>query len=190
MNSTKIFASLLLAATICAGTAEARTVGGVTFPDTVQQAGQTLELNGIGKRVFALIVDGYASALYVPKPAHTADAILAEQGPKLLYTQFLHSASVNQIRDEYTSVYNKYCSNHPCSAASKQTFDKVLASVQPVKSGDTASYLMDDGNLTLSVNGKTVLTAHDPEYVHGMLDSLLGAASPTSGYRNGLLGNN
>ncbi|MCQ8279222.1 chalcone isomerase family protein [Acetobacteraceae bacterium KSS8] len=190
MTFNKLFAALALTAMLGAGAAQARTVGGVTFPDTVQQAGQTLELNGIGKRVFALIVDGYASALYVPKPAHTAEAILAEPGPKLLYTQFLHAASVNQIRNEYKSVYNSYCSNHACSAASKQTFDKILASVQPVKSGDTASYLIDDGNLTLSINGRTVVTAHDPEYVHGMLDSLLGAASPTAGYRNGLLGNN
>lgn len=57
------------------------TIDGITFQDTVQVAGQTLQLNGAGKRV-RIIVDVYAMGLYVPKVDSSASALIPGAGPR------------------------------------------------------------------------------------------------------------
>lgn len=57
------------------------TIDGITFQDTAQVAGQTLQLNGAGKRV-RVIVDVYAMGLYVPKVDSSASALIPGAGPR------------------------------------------------------------------------------------------------------------
>lgn len=57
------------------------TIDGITFQDTAQVAGQTLQLNGAGKRV-RIIVDVYAMGLYVPKVDSSASALIPGAGPR------------------------------------------------------------------------------------------------------------
>lgn len=168
--------------------AQARTVGGATFPDTMTIGGKTLVLSGAGKRVMFAIVDVYASALYLARPATTLEAVLAEPDPKVLVTKYLHDASVAQTQQEYNLIYNRYCGANPCTAAGRASFEKVLAAVTPSKVGQTTTYVLDDGTVTMSKDGQQLLTFHDPEYEHGMLASIVGPSSPTPGLRAGLLG--
>jgi hypothetical protein len=56
-------------------------IDGITFQDTAQVAGQTLQLNGAGKRV-RIIVDVYAMGLYVPKVDSSASALIPGAGPR------------------------------------------------------------------------------------------------------------
>ena len=56
-------------------------IDGINFQDTAQVAGQTLQLNGAGKRV-RIIVDVYAMGLYVPKADSSATALIQGPGPR------------------------------------------------------------------------------------------------------------
>lgn len=56
-------------------------VDGITFQDTVQVGGQSLQLNGAGKRV-RIIIDVYAMGLYTAAPSHEASSLLKSTGAK------------------------------------------------------------------------------------------------------------
>lgn len=56
-------------------------VDGIAFQGTVQVGGQSLQLNGAGKRV-RFIVDVYAMGLYTAAPSHEASALLKSSGAK------------------------------------------------------------------------------------------------------------
>jgi hypothetical protein len=190
MMLKKIISAATLAVSLAgvSATADARTVGGATFPDSMTVDGKTLVLSGAGKRVMFAIVDVYASALYLSQPATTVDAVLAEPDPKVLVTKYLHDASVAQTQQEYNLIYNRYCGANTCTPAGRASFEKVLAAVTASKVGQTTTYVLDNGTVTMSKDGQQVLTFHDPEYEHGMLASIVGPSSPTPGLRAGLLG--
>jgi len=76
---------------------QARTVSGVTVPDRVQVAGHELVLNGAGTRT-KFFFDIYVCALYLPKPATSMPAVLAEPGPKRILMHFVfHKVTRSQL---------------------------------------------------------------------------------------------
>ena len=115
--------------------------------------------------------------------------MVAEPGLKALLTTYLHDATVSQTHAEYRGIYNSFCSNAACSHRTSASFQRVLNSVTPIKSGDTSTYVIDNGTITISCNNQIVLTLADPEYAKGFLAALTGPASPTTACRDGLLGN-
>ena len=164
------------------------TIGGTTFPDSVTLAGQTLRLNGAGVRVFFAIVNGYASALYVRSPTRSSADLLAEANPKILMTRFLHAASVDQLRREFANVHDRYCARNACTPAGEDDYRRMVANLSPVTKNETATYVMTDTGFEVMRDDKPVLTISDPGYGRVFLAAIVGATSPTPGYRNGLLG--
>lgn len=187
--ATALLACLALASpALDIAPALARTPSGVSFPASRTVDGVTLQLNGAGTRTVSYFVDAYASALYLRTPARSTEAVLAEPDPKLLLTTYLHDATVSQTHAEYKRIYNSYCESATCTPQSRASFQRVLDAVTPIKTGDTSSYVIDKGTLTIGHNDQTVLTISDPEYAKGFLAALTGPSSPTSAYRDGLLG--
>ena len=187
-NFSLFACAALLTAGLVTGAAVARTPNGVSFPPSKTVDGATLALNGTGTRTVSYFLDAYASALYLRMPAHTVQAVLAEPGPKMLITKYLHDATVAQTDTEYKAIYNKFCSSNPCSHQSYASFQRVLDAVTPIHVGDSSSYVIDNGTLTISRNDRTVLTLRDPEYARGFLAAITGPSAPTAEYADGLLG--
>jgi hypothetical protein len=188
--STSVTAAAGLGITLILGSvgAQAKTVDGVTFPPSMSQDGKTLVLNGVGTRTISYFLDVYVSALYLTTSASTLDAVLAEPDPKVLVTHYLHDATPDQTKSEYTAIYNRFCATTACSAQSHVSFQKVLDSVTPTHVGDYSTYVIENGTLTVSKDGKPVLTVHDADYARGFLAAVLGSASPSAEYRQGMLG--
>lgn len=178
----------LLASPAAFAVSSAATAGGVSFPETFPAGGQTLKLNGAGVRVFFAIVKGYASALYVQQPTHDPAALLGEPDPKVLFTEFLHAASVAQLRREFANVHDHYCAKNPCPPANEASYQAMLAHLTPVSRGETATYIITGAGVEVLRDDKPVFTVDNPDYGRAFLAALVGTTSPTPGYRAGLLG--
>ena len=175
-------------ADVTVGARAAVTVDTATFPTHFQADGQTLTLNGVGTRVVFLVVRAYATGLYLVRPAHTLDAVLASPGPKAILTDFLHDASAAQMRGESDTLHRRYCAVQACPAADQAAYDAFVASFRPVHAGETQLIVVTDAGVDISRDGASV--AHIPNRLFGqnLLRSLLGPSAPTRRYRNGLLG--
>lgn len=183
---TMLAATVMLAVPLAAhATVKA---GDAVFPDTFPAEGQTLRINGAGVRVFFHIVDGYATALYVAQPAHTPEAVIDGPNPKVIYTEFLHSASLSQIRSEYNDIHESYCAHETCNPTDEASYKEFVAHLQPAASGQTQTILITDRGVTVSRNNQPVVTIDNPSFGKDLVRSLVGPASPTAAYRNGLLG--
>jgi len=80
-------------------------VSGIKFADTVTVAGQTLQLNGAGKRV-RIIVDVYAMGLYVPKAENDAASLL-RAGPKSVQIVLMRDLSGEDFAEAMTKGFNQ-----------------------------------------------------------------------------------
>ncbi|NPD65812.1 hypothetical protein HN018_15005 [Lichenicola cladoniae] len=177
-------------AMLCQGEpAAAATKAGVTMPDTMEVAGKTLLLNGIGVRSFTLLhIRGYIAALYLPQKTTSPAEALAEVGPKALFMQFVRGAPADKVHDLYVESSRNYCTKHTCTEADKAAFDKLLGTVQTVKPGDRTGFIVTDIGVQVLFNGKQLTTIDDPKFGYTILDSDLGTTSPSAELRDGLLG--
>ncbi|NBD21541.1 hypothetical protein GTZ97_12790 [Aquabacterium fontiphilum] len=81
-------------------------VSGIKFNDTVSVAGQTLQLNGAGKRV-RIIVDVYAMGLYVPKVENDAAALMRGPGPKSVQIVLMRDLSGEDFAEAMIKGFNQ-----------------------------------------------------------------------------------
>jgi hypothetical protein len=110
LNTTSI-SRLFLLFTIsltlsCAPAWAGRDVRGITFADSSQVGGQTLQLNGAGVRV-KVIVDVYAAGLYLPRRESTASSILDMAGPKSMHVVLLRDLTGEDFADAMMKGFRK-----------------------------------------------------------------------------------
>lgn len=185
----RLAAAALLVAVATTGAAQAAVkVDGTVFPDTLMADGRTLALNGVGVRVFFHIVDGYATALYLARPAHTEAAVIATPNPKAVLSTFFHAASIGQVRDESAGIHRRFCAATACSASDQASYATFMSHLAPAHPGETQLIVVTDTGVDIIRDNQKILTIPDPAFGQNLIRSLLGAASPTAHYRNGLLG--
>jgi len=83
------------------------TVASRTIPRTVTVGGRTLPLNGAGVRYYAIFFRVYVGALYLPKPARTARAALAEHGPYRIAMYFLRGVGHGDLVSAWRSGFRR-----------------------------------------------------------------------------------
>ncbi|GAA4477456.1 chalcone isomerase family protein [Gluconacetobacter asukensis] len=170
-----------------AGHADTR-VGGAVFPDDLKIGNTSLKLNGVGLRVFYHLVDGYATGLYLVSPAHDGKTIAEGPNPKVIYTEFLHDAPLERVKDEYDSIHARYCKLYACSAQNEASYAAFTGHLAAAKRGEAQLILVTDQGVSMQRNGVVVASIADPSFGVGLVQSLLSAAAPTEGFRDGLLG--
>ncbi len=168
--------------------ARARTLDGVTMPDTVAAAGETLRLNGLGLRRFTMLrIHGYVAGLYVPQVAREAQTILAEAGTKLLRLHFLHAAGVGRVQDQLREQHASICADG-CPKSDDDAFAALLHTARPVKPGDVTTYVYGPGGLQVLFNDQSLAVIPDIDFARRMLAGMIGAHPPSAELRDGLLG--
>ena len=166
----------------------ARTLAGVTMPDTMTVQGTLLQLNGMGLRTFTVLrIQGYVAGLYVAEPAHRAQAIMDGPGIKLLRIQFVRSASIGRIQDELRQGRRKICADG-CPQANDAAFAQLLDTVRPVKPGDTTTYVFGPLGLQVLFNEKSLATIQNVDFSRRLLGGMVGSHPPSEVLRDGLLG--
>src|SRR6185369_8424861 len=84
-----LFGAVLMAAAP-ASPVHAATLAGVTLPDKVDVAGQSLVLNGLALRS-KFFIKVYVGGLYLAHKEHDAAKVLAEDAPRRMVLSFLYS---------------------------------------------------------------------------------------------------
>ena len=121
----------------------AKKVGGVTLPDSLEVAGQSLVLNGAGRRT-KTILKLYVGALYLPAESNDANAIIQADEPMAIQLNILSGLlSKKKMKAALIDGFNKSTGGN--TAPIQVGIDKLLA-------------LMDD---TISKRDVYVL-AYDP----------------------------
>jgi hypothetical protein len=142
--------------------AQAAQYEGQEFPDTLQLSGATLQLNGVGAKVFVMRYSAYLGALYLPHKAGTPDAIYAQAGPKRMELRitipFVKDVSTQEFVKAINKGVERNCSEAEQAAVAERVkqFNATIGEVGRVKKGDVLAidYLPAQGGTVLSVNGK------------------------------------
>lgn len=141
---------LVLAALLAAGLAQAREVGGVKMPDTLELHGKRLSLAHMALKE-KLFFDIYVWGLYMEQIPHLEAEAIAANSVKRLHFRFLRTIR----RDQLVGAFRKGLSTNPAlsSAPMQQEMEKLLQSLKDVSKGDSLvlTYLPDAG---LEVSGE------------------------------------
>ena len=152
---------LLLAAVLTAPStsqAAAKTIAGYTFPATITEGGQTLELVGAGLRS-KWFVKVYAIGVYQKTNTRTANHLINSNEPKVLWLHMLRGISGDKMRDGIDDGIKDNVS----AATRKQIaplVDKLKRSMPPklTNKADIRFAYTPGAGITLSFNKRTKAT--------------------------------
>lgn len=181
--------AILLAYVWVSSAATAATLGGATLPDSYSADGQPLVLNGIGLRTLTIFrVKAYIAGLYLPRPSHDAQQILASPGPKVVMLKFLHSGSKEQIEKQFREGEAKNCGAGGCAASDQADFEKLVAAAPPVEVGDTSTYIFTQKRVRVLANNRLIADFANPDLAYHLLAGFIGAHPPSDDLRDHMLG--
>ncbi len=142
-----------LAASLTAGGASAREVGGVNLADTASVAGRELVLNGAGVRKRA-IFSVYVGSLYVPEKAASAPAVLAK-APRRIQLNLLRNLSADQLIGALMEGLKENTTATELQAIAVQTGEMaaIMKSFGQAKEGSVVTLDFVDGATKIGLNG-------------------------------------
>lgn len=185
----KLFPALACCWLASAAPGAAATLAGVTLPDSLPVEGQTLALNGIALRSLTIFnVKVYVAGLYLARPSHDAQQILASPGPKAIMLQFLHSGSKAEVEKEYRLGEANNCGDGSCDPADKGDFERLIAAAPAVKPGDTSTYIFTGKGVRVLANNVQIAEFANKDLALRLLSGFIGAHPPSEDLRQHLLG--
>lgn len=166
-------------------------IDGIPFQDTVQVGGQSLQLNGAGKRV-RFIINVYAMGLYTAAPSHEASALLKSSGAKSIRIVLMRDLT----GEDFAKAMEKgMAENHSASelAALQSRLDELSAAMHSF--GKIAKGTVVDLNLVPGA-GVRVLVNGQPrtkdipgeDFYAGIMRIWLGASAVDKDLKADLLG--
>lgn len=185
IGSWSLIAALMITA---GGAAYAGEKAGVTMPDTMQVAGKTLTLNGLGVREATILnIDVYVAGLYLEKVSSDPAQILASDQVKRLVLRFKRDVDRGKIVDAWDEGYEK---NATVPREKIKTQIAALDSwMRDFKDGDmlTFTFLPGQGvEVHLGATRAGLLPGDD--FARSTLAIWLGSKPPNKGLKKGLLG--
>lgn len=181
--------ALLLACLWLSAAAQAATLGGATLPDNYMADGQTLVLNGVGLRTLTIFrVKVYIAGLYLQRPSHDAQQILASPGPKVVVLKFLHSGSKEQIEKQFREGEEKNCGDGSCAKSDQADFEKLVAAAPAVEVGDTSTYIFTPKRVRVLANNRVIGDFANADLSYHLLAGFIGARPPSEDLRDHMLG--
>lgn len=165
--------------------AHAKTVQGVTFPDTATVGGQSVTLNGMGVRVAYIFVKVYVAGLYLATPTHDASAAIQTDAPKRMLLQFLrevtHDEMANAMREGFA---------HTAGPSLQPQVDQFAGFfTQPLVTGSQASFDYVPGTgTTVTIGGQAKGTIAGADFMRALWGIWLGDKPADAGLKASLLG--
>ncbi|MFT7775831.1 chalcone isomerase family protein [Roseateles sp.] len=188
-----IVAALLAATGLCGGGAQAQAVevANVKYEQTLDLAGQKLQLNGAGIR-YKFVVKVYTAGLYLTHKAGTTQEVLATPGPKRIHIQMLRDIDGNELGKLFTKGIEANVTRDEFAKSINGVLklSEVFASRKQLNSGENFSvdYVPGIGS-TVLLNGKPIgETIKEPEFFSALLRIWLGDKPADDGLKDSLLG--
>jgi hypothetical protein len=165
-------------------------LAGVNYPATLKVEGTPLILNGSGIS-YRAVAKVYTVALYVPKKADKADAILAINGPKQLRFVMLQSMRI----DEFGKLITAGVENNSSRAQffgmipAIRTMGEQFSRIKRMAIGDvfTIEWVPKRGTVFYVNEQPAGLPIQDPEFFNAILRVWLGKTPPSQGLKDALL---
>jgi hypothetical protein len=180
---------LVIAATLCLtlGAARAGSKDGVTLPDSVQVAGKTLVLNGMGTREATVFnVNVYVAGLYLEAKSQDEKAILKADGPKQLDMVFVRDVDKDDIQEAMAEGFKK---NGGDMNALKDRLAKFNGWMSDMKKKDVMTFTYDPAKgTTVKVKGQEKGTIEGADFGAAVFGNFIGPKPPNGGLKKGLLG--
>jgi len=185
-----VLGAALAVASLLLAPAFAAEVEGVKLADTVQLGGADLALNGAGvrTRVFFKV---YVGALYLQKKAGSADAVLADAGPKRVAMHLLRDLTAEQL---FTALKEGLADNHSPDQVAKfepqvQQMEKIFFAIKSAKKGDAImlDYLPRAGT-RIVVNSAEKGTVAGEDFYRALLRIWLGEKPVDASLKKAMLG--
>lgn len=183
--------SLLLAAGVVAalaGTAAAGEKAGVKMPDTVDVAGKSLKLNGMGLREATMLnIDVYVAGLYLETVSSDPAVILKPGQVKRLVLRFVRDVDRDDILEAWTDGFK---GNAPVKLATIQAgINQLNGWMKDFKDGDRLTFTdVPTEGLTVDINGTKKGTIAGDDFARSLFAIWLGPKPPTSDLKKGMLG--
>jgi hypothetical protein len=171
---------LTLAAPVVAGE-----VAGVTLPDTVDVAGQTLRLNGAGLRT-RFFFSVYVIGLYLPRPARTPREALDGDGPKRIVLHLLRALDGPEIADAIADGFAR--NSKPAMPQLRERLTRFEGMFPSVKAGETIDLTVAGGKTTVAVQGTERGSIDGADFGRALLAVWLGPDPVDAELRTQLLG--
>lgn len=180
-------AAVVLAVSLLAFPAAAGQLAGVTLPDSVEVAGKTLLLNGMGLRE-KFTFDVYVGALYLEKKSENGEEIAASDTVKRMDMTFVRSVGKDKIVEGWNEGFKK---NTPAKdvEALQGKIGAFNAAMADMSKGDVISITYVPGKgTTVKVQGKESSPIGGADFARAVFSIWLGANPPTAALKDGLLG--
>jgi hypothetical protein len=185
-----IVRALVIALIVTAGGAAlAGEKAGVTMPDTMQVAGKTLVLNGMGLREATMLkLDVYVAGLYLEKVSSDPAKILSSGQTMRLVMQFKRDVDRGKIVGAWNDGYEN---NHTVALAKiRSQIEQLNGWMTDMREGDllTFTYLPGQG-LQVHKGSKLLGTIPGDDFARSTFAIWLGKDPPSKALKKGLLGN-
>lgn len=166
-------------------------VAGVRYEPTLSLGGQALRLNGAGIR-YRAVFKVYTAGLYVGTKADTAEAVLAQPGPKRIHVVMLRDIDANDLGRLFTKGMQ--------DNATREEFAKSLPGTMKVGAVFSAKRRLAPGEsfsvdwlpgtgAVVRVNGKPMgEVIPEPEFYTSLLRIWLGRSPADALLKEALLG--
>ena len=186
-----LLCAVLAAAAGSQAAAPENPIAGVQFEPQVQLAGQALRLNGTGLRAVAWF-KGYAAALYLARPAASAEAALSQPGAKRLQMRLLTDVPAA----EFVKAFHKGVERNTPAAGQAALadrmarFDGLLQPLGTVHKGDLVNLdLVPGQGMVFWHNGRQLGAAiPGDDFYAALLRVFLGDRPVDEALKAGLLG--
>jgi hypothetical protein len=182
-----LVSALAAVAALPAAPARAASLAGITLPDKVDVAGQSLVLNGLALRT-KFFIKVYVGGLYLTHKEHDAGKVLAEDAARRQVLSFLYSVKAGQMCDAWK---DGLAANTPRATAEvKKNFDTLCGYMEDIPKGQTLvlTYIPGQGT-AVEVNGKAKGTLPGKATADAILATWIGPKpDPGADFKKGVLG--
>lgn len=176
-----------VAVLLCALSAQAADLEGVSIPDSRAVNGVLLRLNGIGLRTFSIFgINIYVAGLYLERRVGEPETIIHSRETKLLDIRFLRDVDAQDARDVWRDSFDQNC-KAPCYLDPRDVA-RFLAAVPSVRRGDSATLLFTQSGLRVTFNGRLMGDIADQHFAEVILATFIGPVPPTPRLKRELLG--
>lgn len=180
-------ALLLFLANVALPSAHAMQLDGVQMAHSLELNGKQLLLNGMGAREATIFhVKVYVGGLYVEKPSHNPQEIIASSSPKRVVLAFLRDVSADDIRGAWAESFEKNAGSD--LVALRPKLSKLQSLMRDMKKGDTLSFNVFEKSVEVLVNDHVVGTIEGgPAFARTLLSAWI-VNPPNDSLKFGMLG--
>ena len=175
-----------LALSLLAASGFAAAVAGVTVPDSIEEAGKTLKLNGAGLRK-KVVFKVYVAGLYLEHPTKDAAAVISSDEVKSMRLHILRTLEASKITEAIGEGFER--NSGPQMSSLKARLDRFNAMFPNVVEGDEIlmTYVPGKGTV-VTAKGAEKGTIEGKDFADALFSVWLGANPVQEDLKKALLG--